>query len=144
MKHKITYLIITSALVMSAFLIGKSTAPKQIITKTAINSIQLEKAIPLSDVACWYVKDGYITVELKDVTRQLDDKANASYTDVLKDIPNETMTYRNNMIDISKITDFTATESKLQIYLEDGSGYYWERRSDNYVRKSKSNSQCIL
>lgn len=127
MKHKIIYLIITSALVMSAFLIGKSTAPKQIITKTAINSIQLEKAIPLSDVACWYVKDGYITVELKDVTRQLDDKANASYTDVLKDIPNETMTYRNNMIDISKITDFTATESKLQIYLEDGSGYYWER-----------------
>ena len=127
MKHKITYLIITSALVMSAFLIGKSTAQKQIITKTAINSIQLEKAIPLSDVACWYVKDGYITVELKDVTRQLDDKANASYTDVLKDIPNETMTYRNNMIDISKITDFTATESKLQIYLEDGSGYYWER-----------------
>lgn len=127
MKHKITYLIITSALVMSAFLIGKSTAPKQIITKTAINSIQLEKAIPLSDVTCWYVKDGYITVELKDVTRQLDDKANASYTDVLKDIPNETMTYRNNMIDISKITDFTATESKLQIYLEDGSGYYWER-----------------
>lgn len=127
MKHKITYLIITSSLVMSAFLIGKSTAPKQIITKTAINSIQLEKAIPLSDVACWYVKDGYITVELKDVTRQLDDKANASYTDVLKDIPNETMTYRNNMIDISKITDFTATESKLQIYLEDGSGYYWER-----------------
>lgn len=90
MKHKITYLIITSALVMSAFLIGKSTAPKQIITKTAINSIQLEKAIPLSDVACWYVKDRYITVELKDVTRQLDDKANASYTDVLKDIPNET------------------------------------------------------
>ena len=127
MKHKITYLIITSALVMSAFLIGKSTAPKQIITKTAINSIQLEKAIPLLDVACWYVKDGYITVELKDVTRQLDDKANASYTDVLKDIPNETMTYRNNMIDISKITDFTATESKLQIYLEDGSGYYRER-----------------
>lgn len=127
MKNKITYLIITSALVMSAFLIGKSTAPKQIITKTAINSIQLEKAIPLSDVACWYVKDGYITVELKDVTRQLDDKANASYTDVLKDIPNETITYRNNMIDISKITDFTATESKLQIYLEDGSGYYWER-----------------
>lgn len=127
MKAKIAYVITTVALVMSAFLIGKSTAPKQIITKTAINSIQLEKAIPLSDVACWYVKDGYITVELKDVTRQLDDKANASYTDVLKDIPNETITYRNNMIDISKVTDFTATESKLQIYLEDGSGYYWER-----------------
>ena len=56
MKNKITYLIITSALVMSAFLIGKSTAPKQIITKTAINSIQLEKAIPLSDVNYEFTK----------------------------------------------------------------------------------------
>lgn len=127
MKNKILYFVTTTVLITAAFFICKSTVPKQIITKTPINSIQLEKAIPLSDVACWYVKDGYITVELKDVTRQLDDKANASYTDVLKDIPNETMTYRNNMIDISKVTDFTATESKLQIYLEDGSGYYWER-----------------
>lgn len=88
MKAKITYAITTIALVMSAFLIGKSS-PTQIITKTPINSIQLEKAIPLSDVACWYVKDDYITIELKDVTRQLDNKANASYTDLLKDIPNE-------------------------------------------------------
>ena len=88
MKAKILYTIITSALVMSAFLIGKSS-PTQIITKTPINSIQLEKAIPLSDVACWYVKDDYITIELKDVTHQLDNKANASYTDLLKDIPNE-------------------------------------------------------
>lgn len=127
MKRKILYTLITSALVMSAFLIGKSTAPKQIITKTAINSIQLEKAIPLSDVACWYVKDGYITVELKDVTRQLDNKENASYTDVLKDIPNETEAYKNNMVNMSKVTDFTATETSLQIYLEDGSGYYWEK-----------------
>ena len=127
MKHKITYLIITSALITSAFFIGKSTAPKQIITKTPINSIQLEKAIPLSDVACWYVKDGYLTVELKDLSYQLDNKANASYMDVLKDIPNETEVYKNNMVDMSKITDFTATESGLQIYLEDGSGYYWER-----------------
>lgn len=89
MKAKILYTIITSALVMGAFLIGKTSVPTQIITKTPINSIQLEKAIPLSDVACWYVKDDYITIELKDVTHQLDNKANASYTDVLKDIPNE-------------------------------------------------------
>lgn len=89
MKAKIAYAITTTALVMGAFLIGKTSVPTQIITKTPINSIQLEKAIPLSDVACWYVKDDYITIELKDVTHQLDNKANASYTDVLKDIPNE-------------------------------------------------------
>ncbi len=127
MKNKITYLIITSALVMSAFLIGKSTAPKQIITKTAINSIQLEKAIPLSDGACWDVKDDYITIELKDVTHQLDSYANANYTEVLKDIPNETVTYRNTMVDMSKVTDFSATENSLQLYMSNGSGYYWER-----------------
>lgn len=127
MKNKILYFITTTVLITAAFFIGKSTAPKQIITKTAINSIQLEKAIPLSDVACWYVKDDYITVELKDVTCQLDNKANASYTEVLKDIPNETVTYRNTMVDMSKVTDFSTTENSLQLYMSDGSGYYWEK-----------------
>lgn len=133
MKSKIAYLITTTVLVMGAFLVGKSTAPRQqIITKTKVaetevNTIQLEKTIPLSDVACWYKKDGYITIELKDVTHQLDNYANASYSDVLKDIPNETTTYRNTMVDMSKLTDFLADENGLQLYLSDGSGYYWEK-----------------
>lgn len=114
MKRKIAYTFITSALVMSAFFIGKSA--------------QLNHSIPTKDIACYYTNaDGYITVELKDVTRQLDNKANASYTDVLKDIPNETEAYKNNIVNMSKVTDFSATETSLQIYLEDGSGYYWER-----------------
>lgn len=72
----IKYIITTSALVMGAFFIGKSA--------------QLNHSIPTEDIACWYTNaDGYITVELKDITHQLDNKANASYTDVLKDIPNE-------------------------------------------------------
>lgn len=76
MKRKITYLITTTALITSTFFIGKS--------------VQLNHSIPTEDIACWYTNaDGYITVELKDVTHQLDNKANASYTDVLKDIPNE-------------------------------------------------------
>ena len=32
-----------------------------------------------------------------------------------------------NYVDMRKVTDFTATEYGLQIYLDDGSGYYWER-----------------
>lgn len=76
MKAKIAYAITTVALVMGAFFIGKSA--------------QLNHSIPTEDIACYYTNsDGYITVELKDITHQLDDKANASYTDVLKDIPNE-------------------------------------------------------
>ena len=114
MKRKIAYLITTAGLITSAFFTGKSA--------------QLNHSIPTEDIACYYTNaDGYITVELKDVTRQLDNKANASYTDVLKDIPNETEAYKNNMVNMSKVTDFTATESGLRIYLEDGSEYYWER-----------------
>ena len=76
MKAKIAYLITTTALIMGAFFIGKLT--------------QLNHSIPTEDIAYWYTNaDGYITVELKDVTHQLDNKANASYTDLLKDIPNE-------------------------------------------------------
>ena len=83
MKAKIVYAITTVALVMGAFFIGKSA--------------QLNHSIPTEDIACWYTNaDGYITVELKDVTRQFDNKANASYTDLLKDIPNETESYKNN------------------------------------------------
>lgn len=122
MKAKILYTLITAALVMSAFLIGKST------TSIPNNYIPMETAIPVEDIAEQYIgSDGYLTVELKDLSYQLDNKANASYMDVLKDIPNETEVYKNNMVDMSKIADFSATESGLQLYMSDGSGYYWER-----------------
>lgn len=121
MKRKIIYLITATALITSAFFIGKSTVKSE-------NTIQLEKAIPLSDVACWYIDQyDYITIELNDVTHQLDNYANVSYSDILKDIPDETETYKNNMVDMSKVIDFKATEDKLRIYLKDGSEYYWER-----------------
>ena len=32
-----------------------------------------------------------------------------------------------NYVDMRKVTDFTATENGFQIYLDDSSGYYWER-----------------
>ena len=63
MKRKIAYILTTSALVMGAFFIGKSA--------------QLNHSIPIEDIACYYTNaDGYITIELKDVTRQLDNNRN--------------------------------------------------------------------
>lgn len=73
MKAKIAYLITTTALIMGAFFIGKST--------------QLNHSIPTEDIACYYENDGYITFELKDVTHQLDNKANTPYSEILKDVP---------------------------------------------------------
>lgn len=35
--------------------------------------------------------------------------------------------FYDNYIDMRQVTDFAATDNGLQLYLEDGSGYYWER-----------------
>lgn len=35
--------------------------------------------------------------------------------------------FQNNFVDMRKVTDYSATNTGLYIYLEDGSGYYWER-----------------
>ena len=35
--------------------------------------------------------------------------------------------FYNNFVDMRQVTDYTATNDGLQLYLEDGNGYYWER-----------------
>lgn len=45
----------------------------------------------------------------------------AGYVDV------KSNAFCNNYIDMRQVTDFVATDTGLQLYLEDGSGYYWER-----------------
>lgn len=35
--------------------------------------------------------------------------------------------FQNNFVDMRKVTDYSATDTGLYIYLENGSGYYWER-----------------
>ena len=42
-------------------------------------------------------------------------------------IDTTTEDFYNNFVDVRQVVDFTTTEYGLQIYLNDGSGYYWER-----------------
>ncbi len=35
--------------------------------------------------------------------------------------------FYNKYIDVRQVVDFASTENGLQLYLEDGNGYYWER-----------------
>lgn len=35
--------------------------------------------------------------------------------------------FRNNFIDMRKVIDYTADDNGLQIFLDNGTGYYWER-----------------
>ncbi len=35
--------------------------------------------------------------------------------------------FYNNYVDMRQVTDFISNNEGLQLYLSDGSGYYWER-----------------
>lgn len=35
--------------------------------------------------------------------------------------------FLNNYVDMCRVVDFTASENGLQLYMSDGSGYYWEK-----------------
>lgn len=75
MKKKIIYTLITITLVFAAFILGNENANRQ------------TDYIPVEDIAVWYINDGYITMELKDVSNQFDDKSKAAYTDILSNTP---------------------------------------------------------
>ena len=42
-------------------------------------------------------------------------------------IDTSTQEFINNYIDMNKVMDFETTENGLYLYLDNGSGYYWER-----------------
>lgn len=131
-------------LLYGAYLLGTTqaktiTVEKEVEKRAEVvpdGYIALEKCIPLEDVACYFI-DGYDypcfefydypCFELKDVGNQLDNPNNRSYADIMDSLDDVTEEFYNNYIDMRKVTDFTANDNSLQLYLEDGSGYYWER-----------------
>ena len=44
----------------------------------------------------------------------------------MDNLTNETEDFKENFIDMRTVIDFSATEYGLQLYFEDGTGYYWE------------------
>lgn len=75
----------------------------------------------------------YMTVSLayfigsaKDAINQ---KETIKYIEVVPNgyIDTTTEEFYNNYVDMRQVTDYTATADGLQLYLEDGNGYYWER-----------------
>lgn len=91
--------------------------------------IPLHECIPLQDIACCFINDnGYLCFELKDIKNQLDNKHNRSYADIMDRLEDTTEECRNNLVDMRTVVDFSMNEYGLQLYFEDGSGYYLERR----------------
>ncbi len=48
-------------------------------------------------------------------------------TETKEVIPDGYIPLHDNIVDMDTVIDFSATEYGLQLYFEDGSGYFWER-----------------
>ena len=48
-------------------------------------------------------------------------------TETREVVPDGYIPFNDDIVDMNTIVDFTATEYGLQLYFEDGSGYFWER-----------------
>lgn len=98
-------------LLCGAYLLGTT----QVKTITVVKEV--EKRVEI-------VPDGYMSLN---VCIPLEDIACYFISDIMEGLEDETEDFRNNFVDMRQVTDFEATENGLQLYLSDGSGYYWER-----------------
>lgn len=91
--------------------------------------IKLTDCVPLEDICAKFTDEyDYQCLIIGDYGKQLDNPDNMPYEEVLKDIPDETEEYRNNMVNMSEVVDYDATESGLYLYMENGDKYYWESK----------------
>lgn len=139
MKKSITKIILSAAIIITAFFIGRlsvthghETTVSAVTTETETTSetanqepmIPLSECIPLTDIACKYTSyTGYTTFELMDTTRQFDDKNGNLYSDITRNIPDVTQEYTENVIDLNSITDVQVYPHSIRITANDGNEY---------------------
>ena len=115
MKRKIAYIITTSALIMSAFLIGKTAH---------------QPSIPVDDVAAYYVdSNGNLNLEMKDVRCIEDDWDNPIYTNYLAEqgVPDITAQTENNILNLASVTDYEANGNILTLTDRNGDSWVIEK-----------------
>ena len=115
MKHKIAYLITTTALVMGAFLVGKS--------------IQ-EPSIPVSDIADYYINEnGILTIEMCDVRNIHDNWNEPVYTNYLAEqgIPDITAETENNLLNLASVTGYETNGNTLTLTDRNGNAWVIEK-----------------
>lgn len=127
--------VITTMLVY-AYLLGTTCAETVTETQKVIETVEviadgyiaLNECIPLSDVACYFIDEyDYPCFELKDVATQYNADNTRSYADILSQLPDVTGKRMEHCVDMRAVVDFTASEYGLQLYFNDGSGYYIEK-----------------
>lgn len=113
-KAKLSAIVVVAA-ITAAFFIGRVS-----VSDGHTNG----NYIPVEDIACQYTAaSGYTAVELKDFTRQNDDVKGKLYTDILKNVPDETEEYNETMLDLDSITDVQVTDDQVIITGNEGNSY---------------------
>lgn len=126
-------------MLVCAYMLGATRAETVIETQKVIETVEvipdgyiaLNKCIPLEDVACWFMNEyDYPCLELKDVATQYNADNTRSYADIMSELPNETKNQMEHLVDMRTVVDFVAGDYGLQLYFNDGTGYYWEKDID--------------
>lgn len=124
----------------AAYTIGTTRAETVIETQKVIKTVEvipndyiaLNDCIPLEDVGCYFINSyDYPSFELKDVATQYNADNTRSYADIMAQLPDETSDFQENFVDMRNVVDFSVTESGLQLYFKDGTGYYLEMNQND-------------
>ena len=113
---KILKITLVGVMIIGSYFLGTTQAKTEIISYIPDNYIALDQCVPLEDIAgCFIGAYDYPCFELKDVGNQLDDPGNRSYADIMESL------------DMKNVVDYKATAEGIQLYFNDGTGYYWEK-----------------
>lgn len=116
-------IVFANAFSVVAFLFGTTQAKEVIPT----GYIPLSECIPLKDIACYFIDEyDYPCFGLKDVATQYNADDTRSYADIMSQLQDETEERMENLVDMRSVVDFEVTGNGLQLYFEDGTGYYIE------------------
>lgn len=84
------------------------------------------ECLSLDERTCYYRNDGHTYFKLGNTGGRLDDSNKGNIIDLMEHIPEQTEDFNWGFVDMQKVVGFTATEDGLQLYFEDGTGYWWE------------------
>lgn len=123
MKKKILYVATLAVISTTAFFIGQNTAePEKEIIHISRNKSHLDLSNEEDfNLACDFMG------QIVDWTVGTDGMAVLTADDYELYATRTQDIYDYSYIPVEEIEDFAATETGLQIYFKDGTGYYWER-----------------
>ena len=125
MKKKILYAATMAVISTTAFFIGQNTAePEKEIIHISRNKSHLDLSNEEDfNLACDFMG------QIVDWTVGTDGMAVLTADDYELYATRTQDIYDYSYIPVEEIEDFAATETGLQIYFKDGTGYYWEREN---------------